>query len=109
MRQREKAIKDIAMYFAERGKILTQNEYVDSPDKPVPLSGVRRVFRSYSRMVEMVKRAQPDLIDLATKKPEPVVVKAPEVKVPQVKVADVKTPVQPKVAVKPTTVASKDM
>lgn len=101
LRQREKAIRDIAMYFAEKGKVLTQNEYIDALDKPVPFSGVRRVFRSYSRMVAMVQRSQPDLLDFATKKPEPVV-KAPEVKVPQVKVPEVKAPVRPKAAVKTT-------
>jgi hypothetical protein len=102
IRQREKAIKDVAMYFAEKGKVLTQAEYINAKDKPVPFSGIRRVFRSYSRMLDMIKRNQPELLEFATKKPEPVV-KAPEVKVPEFK-----TPVPPKVAVKPTTVVSKD-
>tara|TARA_B110000503_G_C7084259_1_gene386551 strand:- start:554 stop:868 length:315 start_codon:yes stop_codon:yes gene_type:complete len=100
LRQREKAIKDLAMYFAEKGEILSQADYIKADDKPVPFSGVRRVFRSYSRMVDMLKRNQPELLELASKKMEPEV-QAPKFKVPTFKV-------QPKVAVKPTMVVAED-
>ena len=83
LKQRKKALQDIGMYFAEKGKVLTQNEYIDSEDKPVLFSGIRRVFRSYSRMIEMLKRSEPELFELATKKPE--VQPKPEVKKEAVK------------------------
>lgn len=92
-KQRSKALKDLGMYFAEKGKVMTQAEYISATDKPVLFSGIRRVFRSYSRMLEMLKRTHPELIELANKKPEPVK-----------KVEPVAPKVQPKTSVKPTTV-----
>ena len=66
--QRLKLCKDLAMYFAEKGKIMTQEEYLKQDDKPVLLSGIRNVGRSYSRAIEMMKRAHPELIELIEKK-----------------------------------------
>lgn len=82
--QRIKLCKDLAMYFAEKGKILTQEEYLKQDDKPVRLSGIRNVGRSYSRAIEMMKRAHPELMDLIEKKkeeaakPKPTPPKAPK-------------------------------
>ena len=72
------------MYFAEKGKIMTQDEYVKQTDKPVMLTGIRNVGRSYSRAIEMVKRAHPELMELIEKKkeeaakPKPTPPKAPK-------------------------------
>jgi hypothetical protein len=54
----------IGMYFAEKNKVLTQDEYINSEDKPILLSGIRNTFRSYSRMVEMLKVNEPELFAL---------------------------------------------
>lgn len=61
LRQRKKGLRDLAMYFAEKGKVLTQNEYIEALDKPVPFSGIRNVFRSYSRAVQMIEKNEPEL------------------------------------------------
>ena len=104
LRQRNKAIQQICMYFAEKGKVLTQAEYVDSKDKPIALSGIRNVFRSYSRMISMLERNQPDLYALIGKKEEPVAPKPAPVAAPKVSTPPTPkpTPAAPKVAaVKP--------
>jgi len=102
IRQRKKALQDLAMYFAEKNKVLTQAEYIKAEDKPITFSGIRNVFRSYSRMVEMLQANEPDLYALIGKKevPAPVPV-APKVPKPAVKVA-----VKP--AVKPAVTKDKD-
>lgn len=64
LRQRKKGLRDLAMYFAEKGKVLTQNEYIEAADKPIPFSGVRNVFRSYSRAVQMIEKNEPELWDM---------------------------------------------
>jgi len=80
--QRIKLCRDLAMYFAEKGKIMNQQEYLDAADKPVSFSGVRSVGRSYSRAIEMVKKAHPELLEMAEKKKEeavkPVAPKVPK-------------------------------
>ncbi len=98
--QRIKLCRDLAMYFAEKGKIMDQKEYIAAADKPVTYSGVRNVARSYSRAIEMVKKAHPELLELIEKKKvEDAKPKTPP-KAP--KPAPVPTPkVEPKAAVKP--------
>jgi hypothetical protein len=66
--QRIKLCRDLAMYFAEKGAILTQAEYVEQTDKPMLLSSIRNVGRSYSRAIDMMKRAHPDLLSTIEKK-----------------------------------------
>ncbi len=66
--QRIKLCRDLAMYFAEKGKIMTQDEYVKQADKPVMLAGVRNVGRSYSRAIIMMQKAHPELMELLEKK-----------------------------------------
>ena len=107
IKQRNKALQDICMYFAEKGKVLTQREYIEAEDKPVPFSGIRNVFRSYSRMISMLERAQPDLYALIGKKEEPKpapVAPKPAPVAPKVAPTPKPTPAAPKVtpaAVKP--------
>jgi len=66
--QRIKLCRDLAMYFAEKGKIMTQDEYVKQTDKPVMLTGIRNVGRSYSRAIIMMQKAHPELMELIAKK-----------------------------------------
>jgi len=97
--QRIKLCRDLAMYFAEKGKIMTQDEYIKQDDKPVMLSGIRNVGRSYSRAIEMMKGAHPELMKLIEKKKEE---KAKPAIKPAPKPALSKAPKPaPKAAVKP--------
>jgi hypothetical protein len=101
--QKIKLCRDLAMYFAEKGKIMTQDEYIKQDDKPVMLSGIRNVGRSYSRAIEMMKGAHPELMTLIEKKkaeaaiktePKPAPAPAPK---PALKRAAVKPAVKPAV------------
>jgi len=85
LRQRKKGLRDLAMYFAEKGKVLSQQEYIDATDKPIPFSGIRNVFRSYSRAVVMVERSEPELWEMI-KAPKATVTPKVEVAKPTVKV-----------------------
>lgn len=85
--QRIKLCRDLAMYFAEKGKVMTQEEYIKAEDKPVSFSGVRSVGRSYSRAIEMMKGAHPELLELIEKKKETVKPVAPKVPKPAPKAA----------------------
>ena len=67
-RQRAKVLADLAMFFAEKGKVLTQEEYTDCPDKPVLISGIRNVFRSYARALTRLHTAEPGLLAMIEKK-----------------------------------------
>ena len=84
--QVRKTLETVAMFFAEKGKVLSQPDYVKCTDKPVLLSGIRRVFRSYSRMLVMLERNEPELWLIATNpkpkiempKPQPVKIEVPK-------------------------------
>lgn len=102
VRQRKKALQDLAMYFAEKGKVLSQQEYIDSPDKPVPFSGIRRVFRSYSRAVAMLERAEPELAKMSLKPPPElpkVVVEKPKIEIPKPQPVKIEVPKPVKIEV----------
>lgn len=71
VKQRKNTLMQLGMYFAEKGKILTQDEYIKAEDKPVTFWGIRNVFRNYSRMVVMLKTNEPELVALIGKKEEP--------------------------------------
>jgi hypothetical protein len=113
VRQRTKACKDLAMYFAEKGKELTSAEYINALDKPILFSNIRSIFRNYSRMVEMVKRQEPELMEFTVKKEQP----KPAPVVPATPVVPKPAPVVPKApkpeasvkpAVKPAVKLDKD-
>ena len=78
VKQRKVALANLAMYFCEKNKILTQQEYIDSEDKPIPFSGIRRVFRAYSRMLVMLHTEQPELLSMIESKKESLVKVVPE-------------------------------
>lgn len=94
-RQRAKVLADLAMFFAEKGKVLTQEEYTDCPDKPVLISGIRNVFRSYARALTRLHTAEPGLLAMIEKKKVEAAKPAPAPK-------PIPTPApKPKAAVKP--------
>jgi hypothetical protein len=55
--QRVIVLEKLKQYFTDKGKILTQEEYIEAEDKPYLFSGIRKVFRSYPHMLGMLKQA----------------------------------------------------
>lgn len=95
IRQRAKVLADLAMFFAEKGRILTLQEYADCADKPVLVSGIRNVFRSYVRAITKLHTAEPGLLAMIEKKKVEAAKPAPAPK-------PASTPApKPKAAVKP--------
>lgn len=91
--QIKKVLQDVAMFFAEKGKVLSQAEYIEATDKPVLLSNIRRIFRSYSRMVIMLERNEPELWLMATKPKLPEVkIEKPKIEVPKPKPVKIEVP-----------------
>jgi len=108
-RQKQKAVKDLSFYFAEKGKFLSQKEYIDAEDKPIAFSHIRRIFRSYSRLLEMLKKQQPELIDMVEKKVAPKPAPAPAAPKPAPVAPSQPKPVASvKPAVKPAVKVDKD-
>lgn len=95
--QRKKLIRDLGLYFAEKGKVLTQKEYIAEKDVPVKFNKVREILRSYSRALELVESCEPELWDLASnpapkpevkvEAPKPPPVQRPKIEVPKVEVS----------------------
>jgi hypothetical protein len=102
--QRAKAIKDLSFYFAEKGKVMTTHEYIDAKDKPIRFADLRRIFRSYSKLMEMLERDQPDLFKLAVKKEQPKPAPTPAAVEPK----EPKPEASVKPAVKPAVKVDKD-
>lgn len=67
--RRKKAIHDLCMYFAEKNKVLSRNEYYDAKDKPIILNNILTIFGNYSIMVGMLKTNEPELFALITPPP----------------------------------------
>ena len=63
-KQKRKLCEDLAMFFAEKGKILTLKEYGECIDKPLQIRSIKRVVGSYSKAVLMMKNSQPELLKL---------------------------------------------
>ena len=79
--QRNKLCRDLAAYFIEKGKVMTQEEYLDQTDKPVLLSGIRNVARNYASAIKKMHAQNPDLLTLINKRKEEKAPKpAPKVK-----------------------------
>lgn len=64
-RQKHAVLRQIAMYFAEQGKIMTQEEYVAAENTPVRFAGIRSLFRSYPRLLSQLKQYEPELWAMA--------------------------------------------
>jgi len=91
--QVKKTLEKMAMFFAEKGKVLEQAEYLKQDDRPVPLSHIRRIFRSYSRMVVMLEKNEPELWLMATKPALPEVkIEKPKMEMPKPKPVKIEVP-----------------
>ena len=51
------------MYFLELGKIPTFKEYTRAKDRPLKLSAIKNVFRTYDVAVKTVRKLRPDVIE----------------------------------------------
>lgn len=91
--QVKKTLEKVAMFFAEKGKVLEQSEYIKSENKPVLLSHIRRIFRSYSRMLAMLERNEPELWVMASKPALPKVkIETPKIEIPKPKPVKIELP-----------------
>jgi hypothetical protein len=91
--QVRKTLEKVAMFFAEKGEVLEQAKYIKQDDKPIPLSHIRRIFRSYSRMVTMLERNEPELWLIATKPALPEVkIEKPKMEMPKPKPVKIDLP-----------------
>ena len=97
-KQKRKLCEDLAMFFAEKGKILTMKEYGECIDKPFQVRSIKRVAGSYSKAVLMMKNSQPELLKLIELKEKAELAK---------KQAALQVPKpEPKAAVKPAEVSA---
>ena len=73
--QKKKAAADLAMYFAEKGYIVSGRDYNNDPLRPrhLKLSIIRKLFRNWSGMVAAAKSYEPELMEgLTDTKPKAV-------------------------------------
>ena len=68
-------IDKMSMYFAEKGKVVTRNEYVRSGGGPFSVQAILRTCGSWARMVSICNRTYPDRMEFTRQ--EPKVVKEP--------------------------------
>ena len=88
--------QDLAMYFVEKGKVMTADEYIKAEDSPLHLKTIKKIAKSYSRAILMMNQSCPDLLKLLVEKEVEKVEAAPEPKV-----APIKVPKKPKAPAKP--------
>ena len=53
-------LKQLADYFAEKGKVMTVAEYKAADDRPIRYMVAKRPFGSWSRMQSMLRRNFPE-------------------------------------------------
>jgi hypothetical protein len=66
-------VKELAMFFAELGKVPDRKEYERMPNRPkfLNVKEVDRICKSWDIMLKMMKVEEPDLWELINKAPEP--------------------------------------
>ena len=66
-------VKELAMFFAELGKVPDRKEYERMPNRPKFLNvrEVDRICKSWDIMLKMMEVEEPDLWKLINKAPEP--------------------------------------
>ena len=74
-------VKQLAEYFAEKGRILSLREYKEAEDAPVRLAIAKRLVGSWSRLPEMIRKNFPELHEKLMEGPDRVKISAPEPKV----------------------------
>lgn len=64
-------IKQVAEYFAEKGRILTRNEYAKDEEAPIRFAILRRYVPVWSRLDSIIKASHPDIYAKIMQEPEP--------------------------------------
>jgi hypothetical protein len=70
--QKRRLAKDLGMFLAEIGKVPTQKEYGVHPQRPrmITLKEINRIAGSWHRALMLIENEQPELWELANKKPD---------------------------------------
>lgn len=87
-------IKQLAEYFAEKGKIMTRNEYARDEEAPIRFAILRRYIPVWSRLDSIIQSSHPEIYAKIMQEP------APEPPKPAPKVAP--KPAPTKTAAKPS-------
>ena len=77
MANKKAILKQLADYFAEKGKVLSVNEYKAADDRPMRYMVAKRPFGSWSRMQSMLKVNFPEQWE-KTQAPAPAPTPAPK-------------------------------
>lgn len=64
-------IKQVAEYFAEKGRILTRNEYAKDEEAPIRFAILRRYVPVWSRLDTIIKASHPEIYAQIMQEPEP--------------------------------------
>lgn len=82
MANKKQVLKQLADYFAEKGKILSPAEYKAAEDAPIRFTIAKRPFGSWGRVGQMIKTNFPEQWEKANPSTEepvaPKVAKAPK-------------------------------
>jgi hypothetical protein len=63
-RRRRKAMKQLAMYFAEKGKVLSLREFKAANDGPIRISAIKNTFGTYHRMITLIHATEKEVLSL---------------------------------------------
>lgn len=60
MTQKTRILRELTLYFMEKGKIMTNREYKKQDDKPLKASNIIRVLGSWGRIPRMIQKNFPE-------------------------------------------------
>lgn len=87
LRQRGRALEEVAMVMLEEGKVLTRYEYEKLGSVPVRPGTAMNFFGSWSRMLNLIKNSFPEVwAEIKTKENPPPKSVSPKVPEPEVMV-----------------------
>ena len=72
--------KQLALYFRQIGKVLTQEEYDKRSDQPIRLNVVNKLYRGYALAIQFVEMVDKTIVEDLKPKPKPKAKPAPAVK-----------------------------
>lgn len=64
-RRKHRLVRDLGMYFAEKGKILRARDYKTALDRPnfLSMKEIVKVMGSYTTAIEWIEKYEPELWD----------------------------------------------
>lgn len=74
--KKHRLVRELGMYFAEKGKVISAREYKWAPDRPrfLTMKEIVKVMGSYTTAVDWIEKYEPELWNtIHGIKPEPVV------------------------------------